>query len=848
MPRHRTVVPTLALLLAALAIPGSVAAAKDKDDKGRKHYEELEKALPEPYRAWLAEVDVLISQEERRAFLEIDKDYQRDAFIERFWRERDPFPDSTRNEFKERWDALVEEARRRYSDLKDERARMLLLNDAPTAWVESNCTQLLWPLEVWFYRGSRQVGFEFFIVFHRKWGVGPWRMWHPMEGLAELFRPESQHPRTLQEVALSCRDGDFLAAGIASVLREGASGYSLILARLETRPEAPAGEWVKTFAAYSTDLPEAAAAFSARLAVDYPGRKQARTIVQGILHVPVAEVALADLAGSRSYNFVLTGEVLREAKLFDSFRYKFDLPHQEVQGDDLPLVFERYLRPGSYTLVLKLEDLNGKQFFRAERPIEVPQVEGTALLPPPPADPETARLLAEANRLLATGDHSLKIVPPTGELHTGRLRVDTLAAGGDFDRVTFYLDGKAILTKTRPPFSVELDLGELPRTRTLRVAGFDQQGEELASDELLLNSGGHRFALRLVEPRSNKQYQESLRAVAEVEVPDGATLERVEFYLNEQLLATLYQPPFAQPVLLPEQGALTYVRAVAFLTDGNATEDTVFVNAPDIAEEIDIQFVELYTTVLDSKGRPVEGLGRGQFSVSEDGVGQEIRRFEVVRDLPIHAGILLDVSASMEEDLDQARNAALRFFEHTVQPKDRAAVITFNDRPNLAVKFTNEVKTLAGGLAGLKAERGTALYDSLIFALYYFNGIKGQRAILVLSDGKDESSRFSFEDTLEYARRAGVTIYAIGLNLNKKHSDAKRKLARLADETGGRSFFIDSSSQLEAIYDSIQEELRSQYLIAYQSSNMSGDTAFRTVELKVDRSGLEVKTIRGYYP
>ena len=184
------------------------------------------------------------------------------------------------------------------------------------------------------------------------------------------------------------------------------------------------------------------------------------------------------------------------------------------------------------------------------------------------------------------------------------------------------------------------------------------------------------------------------------------------------------------------------------------------------------------------------------------------------------------------------------FFQQTVKPKDRAALITFNDHPNLAVKFTNDVNELAGGLAGLKAERGTALYDSIVFALFYFNGIKGQRALLILSDGRDEGSRFTFEDALEYARRAGVTIYAIGLG---KDVD-KRHLSKITEETGGRSFFIKTAAELTPIYAEIERELRSQYLVAYQSTNTGDENAFRAVELKVDRPGVEVKTIRGYYP
>ncbi len=321
-------------------------------------------------------------------------------------------------------------------------------------------------------------------------------------------------------------------------------------------------------------------------------------------------------------------------------------------------------------------------------------------------------------------------------------------------------------------------------------------------------------------------------------------MERVEFFLNETRVATLYQPPWVQPIVLPKAESIAYVRALAYLKDGNSTENLVFVNAPDDMAEVNINFVELYTSVLDRQKRPVEGLEQKSFSVTEDGTKQEISRFERVTNLPIHAAVALDISASMDKSLDKARQAALEFFQRTIRPKDRAAVVTFNDHPNLTVKFTNDVPTLAGGLAGLKAERGTALYDSIIFTLYYFTGIKGQRALLLLSDGKDEGSRFTFDDALDYARRAGVTIYAIGLGEDVD----KRKLSRLSEETGGRAFFLKNVDELAGIYAGVEQELRSQYLIAYQSTNTSGGNVFRSVELKVDRPGLEAKTIRGYYP
>jgi VWFA-related protein len=279
----------------------------------------------------------------------------------------------------------------------------------------------------------------------------------------------------------------------------------------------------------------------------------------------------------------------------------------------------------------------------------------------------------------------------------------------------------------------------------------------------------------------------------------------------------------------------------------------VLINAPEDTKKVDVQFVELYTSVVDGRGRPVNGLTKDDFKVTEDGTPQQVRRFELVRDVPIYAGILLDTSGSMAMGgkLDEAVRAALRFFQKVITPKDRASVITFSDKPNLNVRFTNDESVLTGGLSGLQAVGNTALYDSLIYSLYYFGGVKGKRAIILLSDGKDEGSRYSFSDALEYARRSGVALYTVGLDLSSQEADVRLKLSRLADETGGRFFYISKASELERIYDEIQSELRSQYLLAYQSSKEAAPgevDKFRTVEVKMSRPGLEAKTLRGYYP
>jgi Ca-activated chloride channel family protein len=859
MPERRSWCVLFALL--PLLLAAAPLHATDKPDlDARKRAVE---ALPEKYRSWVENVDILLTDEEWTSFLALAKDYERDAFIERFWQVRDEVPRTPRNELREGWEARTEEARKRFGDLRDGRARALRLNGIPDDVLLSDCSMVLWPLEVWYFSRSERTKSELVLILYKKWAGGRYRIWDPADGLEVLLADGAAGGSELADRDWrSAMAGQASQGGIARVrqcgneergrriaaaigwIAERGPDWPFILQKVDSPPAPPGGEWVPTFESYLTDVPAGAPALEARLDVEFPGRQRSRTVLQGLVGIPAAEAGVAQLAGSRSYNFLLTGEVLTgSTELFDRFRFRFDVPASEVPaGSTIPLVFQRPLRPGEYTLVLKVEDLNSGRFFHVERPLTVPLVEAS-MPPPPPSDPDTARVLAAANQALANGDTVVQILPPPGELPTGMNRFDTLTSA-DIAQVTFSLDGKPVLTKRKPPFSVELDLGSLPRPRTLTAIGYDASGRELARDERLVNAAANRFRLRLAEPRRGERYDTSVPVRAEVESPDGETVERVEVYLNETRVATLYQPPYNQAVILPKDQPLAYVRAVAFLSDGNTTEDLVFVNAPDYLEEMKVDFVELYTAATDRQGRPAEGLAAKDFKVSEDGVPQTIARFERVSDLPIHAAVALDVSASMADSLDQARAAALQFLEQSVRPKDRAAVITFNDRPHLAVKFTKDVNVLAGGLAGLKAERGTALWDTIVFTLFYFNGVKGQRAVLLLSDGKDEGSRFSWDEALDYARRAGVAIYPIGLGPQVE----KPKLKKLAEETGGRAFFLEDASGLTPVYAAIEEELRSKYLIAYQSTNTGGGDTFRTVDLKVSKPGVEIKTLRGYYP
>ncbi len=808
------------------------ATTESSDDDGETT--EREEITPRLAR-WLEEVDPLITATERALFQSLEKNYQRDAFIQLFWKTRDPYPETPRNELKERWPARLVEVKSRYGTFEDDRARIFLVHGRPRAAVEVRCTKSYSAAEIWVYDGTDFVDLRLPLIFLRPSPSQPVQLWNPSRGFILLEQ--------VMKRARSCINGNQLQS-VFGLINGDLSDYQQDLQRVLVKPRPRSLEWVQTFVAHSTELATDSEPMDAEVDIGFLGRHQNRTVVQGLITVPAAEIATGEYAGYRSHDLLITGEIIRDERLFESFRYKYGFP-EEAARQALPLIFQRYLRPGEYKLVLKLEDLNSSGAYRKEIELLVPQSEETFTVPVF-TDPRTEQLFREATAAIEAGETGIRLIPPRGDLQTGFVRFDSLVSGDVIQKVKFYLDDNYVLTKNRPPFNVAIDLGSYPDLHTLRAEALDADGNEVATDEILINSGSYRFIVKLVEPRKGQRYDRSLRARAEIEVPQDRILDRLEFYLNETLVATLYQEPWVQPIVLPEGEPVAYVRAVAYLPDGNSTEDLVFINAPEYLEELEIQFVELYTTVLDRDGRPVEGIDVHELEVFEDGIEQEIARFERVEDLPIHVGILIDNSASMVGILGEVRKAALSFFQQAIQPKDRAAVITFNNFPNLAVELTNDRLALGSGLAGLVPEGRTALYDSLMFSLYYFTGIKGQRAILVLSDGRDESSRFAFDETLDYARRAGITVYAIGLRLND--GGARSKLSRLAQETGGSSFFIRDVSELGGIYTQIQRELRSQYLIAYQSTNTSDDETFRTVDLRIRRPDVAVKTLSGYYP
>ncbi|MDX1643991.1 MAG: hypothetical protein R3244_06495, partial [Thermoanaerobaculia bacterium] len=242
---------------------------------------------------------------------------------------------------------------------------------------------------------------------------------------------------------------------------------------------APDSDWLDAFRRGTTAVEPATPLFPATLEVSYPGRRGDRSIVRIAVAAPWRELAAGDEIDS--LRFLVDGELFRRDEPFDSFRYRLAVPRSAAVENTAPIVFERHLAPGRYSLVLRIACLDAHRVHRVERAIEVPIVA---------AGPESPTG--------STGDHSLTLLPPPKGLLTGKLRVAARASGDRIDKVRFELDDRPLMSKRRPPWSVEIDLGRAPRLHDLRAVALDEAGRELASDHIRLNTGPSHFEVRLV--------------------------------------------------------------------------------------------------------------------------------------------------------------------------------------------------------------------------------------------------------------------------------------------------------------------------------------------------------------
>ncbi|MFQ5526407.1 MAG: VWA domain-containing protein [Thermoanaerobaculia bacterium] len=454
----------------------------------------------------------------------------------------------------------------------------------------------------------------------------------------------------------------------------------------------------------------------------------------------------------------------------------------------------------------------------------------------------------------ATGsaDDVIKLIPPAARPALGKVRFRTVVTMEGIRSAVFYLDDAEVATDPRPPFTATLDLGPEARARRVRVVARGYQDVVLGSDEVIVNLDEQPFAIRIRDFSPDETGVVSVSA--EVTVPPGEELERVEFYQNDTPVAALSEPPFE--VAIPAGfTASDFVRVVAHLASGASLEDARLLSERVVSERIDVNLVEVYA-VVSRQGHPVRDLSEPAFRLSRGRSEIPIERFAIADEVPLVLGLIIDSSESMDFLMEDTRRAAAGFVSRTLLEDDRAFLVDFDTQPRLAQGLTGDIGVLVPALGRLRVGGNTAIYDAIIYSLAQFEREPGRRALVLLTDGRDYGSRFKPKRCLQEARRLGVPVYVIAISdllgrmpgawmqkKPKKAPPADAFLEAFAESTGGRLFSIVGMDDLESVYSTINAELRSQYLLAFSTAAPLSAKEIDDIQVRVEGKGLTVRTV-----
>ncbi len=259
----------------------------------------------------------------------------------------------------------------------------------------------------------------------------------------------------------------------------------------------------------------------------------------------------------------------------------------------------------------------------------------------------------------------------------------------------------------------------------------------------------------------------------------------------------------------------------------------------DRSIRVDVDLVLVNVTVTDPFNRLVTGLEQESFRVFEDNNEQEVVHFSS-EDVPISIGVIFDLSGSMSNKVDKARLAAVQFFK-TANPQDEFFLVSFNDRAELTSRFTNSVEELQTRLMYTAARGRTALLDAIYLGLSQMRGAhNAKRALLIISDGGDNHSRYNENDIKNFVKEADVQLYAMGIydplgyrNRTPEELNGPSLLTELTEMTGGRVFPVENLNDLPDVATKIGMELRNQYVLGYKPNNRQRDGRWRKIKVKL---------------
>lgn len=411
----------------------------------------------------------------------------------------------------------------------------------------------------------------------------------------------------------------------------------------------------------------------------------------------------------------------------------------------------------------------------------------------------------------------IRLLPPRGQRTglSGRKTFDIVTMSDAVRRVEFYLDGELVSDDKRRPFSATIDLGEQVTERVIQAIAYSRSDAPLGRDELPINRS--RAETRIAFKTVAAGPDDSFDVEADVRIDENERLDRIEFYRNERLAATLNRPPWRTRLPGPAQPGADFARLAVHLEDGSVVEEVRFLSSDDLVAETLVNLVEVYVVINNQEGEPITTLSQEDFVLRARRREIEIERFAVAEDVPLVLGLAVDTSASMMPIMPDVRQAAARFLGSVLTRIDQAFVVDFDSRPRMIANLTDDVVQLIDNLDQLQADGLTALYDAMQFGLAELARDQGRRALVILTDGDDYGSQSGYRKTFRTAGNSGVPIYVISMANASPLGRGSRKpdLEAISRASGGRVYYVAGMESLLDAYNHISRELQSQYMLGY---------------------------------
>jgi len=412
--------------------------------------------------------------------------------------------------------------------------------------------------------------------------------------------------------------------------------------------------------------------------------------------------------------------------------------------------------------------------------------------------------------------------------------------GFDDGKVTISVDGQKIADSIRAPYRVSVDFGPTPIEHKIAITAITASKKRVQW-HTTINRGLQTLTVK-VKP-SNDQPNLFL---ATVTAPKTDPVTTVELWDGGKAIASVNEPPYQFTV--PDNVLQTgFVQVTARTKSGDEAAD-FWSNSGDVhTENLEVRTVPIFVSVVDRNGQTLDNVDPSLFKILDNGSEGKILEFGRAFDQPISIALLLDASASMTYMMGDASKAAMGFVQRTLKAGDRCEVIGIRQTPRREIDLTGDRVAVTKALGSMQPKGQTALYDAITTAIRHLQNEKNRRAIVVLTDGSDNSSMASYEDVEKAVRESGIPVYFIAYeSLEPTASADLDRLKFLSAESGG---FVAEAQRhdLAAKYGEIERDLRAQFAIRYQISDFAKRNEWRKVRVVLNSPKLIARTIGGYF-